>query len=334
MAVTMRKRCVLIVTHRLAQEVDGVIDKLRSSGVEVYRWNLCQFPEELSTSISRSGISVAGKQFNKIIPDACWLHDTGSFTTATSLVDIDHEASKQECEAFWDGILTRIGYRWINDPLRVRLASLKIHQLQVAENLGIPVPDYLATNDMEAAHAFVKNKKLVVAKAVRGGFLVHGKRSIKFLTHRVTDILPQIIEGLRYSPVLFQEEIVRDHEVRVTVVDDSQFSVAVNCKNLPDDIVDIRELDYEKHRHRFARAVNVQKIEKWSHEIVAALGLSYGGLDWAIAVDGTPYFLECNPLGSFKWNELVSGMDITGAIAAALRNRAFAPIDASQNDRR
>lgn len=311
---------VLIVTHREAQEVDGVIDTLRSRQIEVTRWNLCEYPERATASVSSHAIGMNGTHVVTRLPfRAGWIHDCGAFSIASSpLTGLDREVALRESSSFWAGALAGLAIVWLNEPSRIEVASAKLLQLRVAQRLDIPIPDFCATNDSIEARRFVQSKGRVIAKAIRGGFVIHPDRTVKFFTRRVTEANFSLFSSLTSCPLLFQEEIARQQELRVTVVDGKCFSMSIDCAHLPDGVVDIRELDFKRERPRFARATNVEQIEIWSSAIVGELGLSYAALDWAISIRGEPYFLECNPLGSFKWSELCTGQNITQAIADTL----------------
>lgn len=287
------------------------------------RWNLCEYPERAVATVTRHAILIGRSRFSdEASLAAAWMHEIGAFTVADSLDGISREVALRECEAFWDGVLARIACSWLNEPGRIRTASNKLFQLRLAERLGLPIPDYCATNDPAIALDFAASKRRAIAKAVRGGFLVHSATSVKFFTRRFDDLGPAVYEAFKFGPLLLQEEVWRQREIRITVVDGQCFCMEIDCTNLPSGIVDVRELDFAEHRHRFKRATDTAKIENWSRQIVDALGLGYAGLDWAISVDGAPFFLECNPLGSFKWSEICTGQDITSRIADALDRMA------------
>jgi glutathione synthase/RimK-type ligase-like ATP-grasp enzyme len=202
------------------------------------------------------------------------------------------------------------------------LASNKIHQLKLAQKLKLPRPDYLITNDPKAVAWFRRRHASVIVKAIGCGYLTYGTRHFKFYTRRLDELGRDFTTALRYGPMIFQEEIDKHSEVRVTIVDGACFSLRVNCVDLPGNTIDVRKIDFKKHKERFFKAHGVEQIEAWSKLISTALGLSYSALDWAIGRSGKAYFLECNPLGSFKWSELCGGFNITNAIANSLYVRA------------
>src|ERR1700722_8821262 len=245
---------VLIISHRQAQEVDGVIDLLRSFGVTVARWNLCEFPEHSMAITTHNGVTIDAHHFDDLVPVASWLHETGDFTVAKSLSGLPREVALSECEAFCSGLLARFDTRWLNHPSAIHVASNKLFQLATAKKLGLPIPDYCATNDPNSARSFVESKNGVIAKAVRGGFIVSPDTSVKFFTRRVADLGPSLFDQLRYGPVIFQEEVPKQLEVRVTVVETDCYSMEVDCGDLPQGVVDIRQLHYESQQYRFRKA--------------------------------------------------------------------------------
>lgn len=313
---------VLVVTHELAQEVDGVIDELRARGLDVDRWNLCDYPNAAATATVDD--LAFGEGAARSPADVGWLHNTGAFSIAAELDGLERDLAMRECDAFWQGALSLAARRWLNEPDAALYASNKLRQLRVAKDLGIAAPPFMASNDADAIRGFRSVHGETVVKAIRGGFVVHPDRSVKLVTCRIASSDEAFFEGLRLSPVLVQREIKKAHEARVTVVGDAAFAMFVNCQDMPDDVVDIRTLDYNNERWRFSAGPAEHPILKQSIAIVRALSLSYGGVDWAIDAEGEAFFLECNPLGAFKWAELCTGHNITGAIADALIARAEA----------
>ena len=188
--------------------------------------------------------------------------------------------------------------------------------------MSLPVPDFVVTNCVEKASEFVARHLSVVVKSLGKGYIVTKGKNLKLYTRRLATLDPSTLKSLRLGPAIIQREVVRRHEVRVTVVGNQAFPVAIDCSDLPEGLVDIRQLDFESNRHRFSdTAIDLSRIMSWSLDFVKEIGLSYAGIDWVVSHDGTPYFLECNPLGAFKWYEIVGGHDITCAISKLIMSR-------------
>jgi glutathione synthase/RimK-type ligase-like ATP-grasp enzyme len=313
---------ILIVTHKRALEVDGVIDQLRIAGAKITRLNLCDFPagKELALSYGCTPANSISQRF-----DAGWLHDFGSFSTARSLTGLSRDISLKECSAFARGVLATVKCNWLNEPQAIEFASNKCVQLDAASDLGLPIPATLITNSAVQAASFIKEYRKVVVKALGAGYVQYGKRNLKLYTRRSADLPKGFLKGLEDGPVIFQAEIAKQKEVRVTIVKRRCFAVEFDCSAIPAHYVDIRQIDYRANRHNFARAPNVEKILRFSKQLMKRLGLNYAGLDWVIDGNGDAFFLECNPLGSFKWSEICASANITGAISRSLLENARVP---------
>ena len=309
------KPIIKIYTHRGAREVDAVIDELRFAGADVQRQNFCTFPEKSTSTLG------FGDGYDT--PAAAWVHDLNAFSVERSLTGISREIAVRECTTYLNGLLLRENAHWLNSPTSIWKSGNKPFQLAVAEKLSLPVPKYVITNDAKTVEKFMGKHKQIVVKALDAAFINYGRRGpLKVFTRRVNALTPEIQSGLQFGPAIFQQEIKRSYEVRVTVVDGKAFSIALDTRGLPDGVVDVRELDYEKERERFFRPQTVERIEKLSILLCQSLDLNYAGLDWAIEPSGKLWFFEANPCGAFRWFEEVGAGRITAAITSALLNRA------------
>jgi hypothetical protein len=314
-------RNILVVTRRDTTEVDGVIDELRGRGFSIVRWNLCQFPENESAIILGGGASPS-VGFLQSQFAAAWLHDSGSLSVLKSLEGLPREVALRECTAFWEGSLLQLSTRWLNPPAAVRTASNKVLQLVTAERLGIRVPPFVVTNDPRPIRQLLLDHGAIVIKNLATGYLEYGAKRLKFYTRKMTEFPSDFVASLRFGPVIVQQAISKVLEYRVTVVDQDCFAVAIDCTGLDDATVDTRQIDFSKERERF-KGIDLPDIEFHSRRIVASLGLSYAGVDWAVDECGNVFFLECNPLGAFKWYEIVCGRSITSSLSAALERRTW-----------
>jgi glutathione synthase/RimK-type ligase-like ATP-grasp enzyme len=305
---------VLIVASHKTREVDGVIDLLRERGLEIVRFCPCQYPGLDLYSWRPDEGSELGK------PRAAWLCDFSGWSVETELTGLQREVALAEATAFAEGLFLSLDAHWLNAPHAVRSASRKLYQLAIVQRLKIPIPITCITNDPSAAKRFCTDHDRVVAKALATSFISYGENSLKLYTRAVDTNSDPIFEALRAGPLIFQKYIAKQAEVRAIVIDDNVVLVKVDLSAL-DDVIDIRTLNYADERTRFQHCTDRGDIVDASRQIVSALGLSYGCIDWAIEADSSMVFLECNPLGAFKWFELCSGQDITRMIAASLEQR-------------
>ena len=167
--------------------------------------------------------------------------------------------------------------------------------------MGIATPRTCVTNSVADAKNFISTVGRAIAKPLAASYMTYGDRSLKFYTREVDLQSNDIFHTLSLSPMIFQERVDKTEEVRVTVVDEWAAAVKINLLALNADVpVDTRQLDYMKYRSHFQRCPEYPNLLVDSMRMVRELGLSYGGVDWAIDKTGNARFLECNPLGSFK----------------------------------
>lgn len=307
---------VLVVTHQLAQEVDGVIDFLRARGARVARWNACRFPDSAVALIGDGHIQLGGAELDTRRPITAWLHDIGAYPDISRSGTLAQVIAMRECHAFLHGLLDSLDARWLNSPERIRTASLKLYQLTMASRLGLRIPSYIATNSLTEVTRFSEEHGECIVKAVHGGYVAAGGESGKFYTRLLDDF--SINGSGRYiDPVIIQKRVRRQCEIRTTVVGGNCFHVSCDLSDIEGVLADIRTLDYNSEKGRFS-VFQSEELDTESLALAAALGLSYCGIDWAVSEDGSRYFLECNPLGAFRWYQEVSEMDITGAIGKHL----------------
>jgi hypothetical protein len=199
---------------------------------------------------------------------------------------------------------------WMNPPLGDEVAQRKIHQLRVAERVGLTVPETVVTNDPAQAREFVERHGAgkVIRKAFRN--IEEAPRE----THMIAESDLALIDTVRYAPVIFQRFVPAVEDLRVTVVDGEVFaarirsgaehqvdyrgglaSASVEACELPDDVADrLRQL--------------------MSH-----LDVTFGAIDLRLTPEGEYVFLEINPAGEYLFVSQRTGQAIPQAIAAALQ---------------
>ena len=308
---------VLVVASRHNREVDGVIDGLRNAGLAVGRFCPCQYPEFDSRTWR---IDAPDDTYGK--SRVAWLADFSGWSIEKSMTGLAREAAFAETVAFAEGALLTLDAKWLNSPDCVRIASRKILQLHRARSLGILTPPTCVTNSEVDARDFIRSVGRAIVKPIASSYMTYGAQSLKFYTREVDLQSNEVFRTLAVSPLIFQQRIDKVAEIRVTVVDEWSVAVKTNLENL--DIctpVDTRQLDYSKYSARFQRCLDRPDLLIDSKRIVRNLGLSYGGVDWAVDSTGAAHFLECNPLGSFKWFEICAGESITAKLVHALSKR-------------
>jgi hypothetical protein len=226
-----------------------------------------------------------------------------------------------ETEEALRGLWHALDVFWINDPGRDAVAHRKLLQLRVAQEVGLPVPATLVTNDVGAARSFIDGRgyRQVICKAFSAT-----ERQWRETRLLGADEMASL-DNVRFAPVIFQEYIPAVVDLRVTVVGRRLFAAAIhsqesaypvdfrvdmaNCRveatDLPDDVAD-RLL-----------------------ALMDRLGLVYGAVDMRLTPEGRYVFLEINPAGQWLFVETATGQPIAAALAVALLARDGQPATAA-----
>jgi hypothetical protein len=169
------------------------------------------------------------------------------------------------------------------------------------------------TNDEDAVRAFAATADLVLKPLAVPSFDEAGATSmlytVKLTAHDLVDLA-----SVRATAHLFQQWIEPLYAVRVTMVGNASFPVAIHAHS-PAARVDWRS-DYA--------AVSYEAIECPPAVLAAmsryleAMGLRFGAFDFNVDHDGGWWFLECNASGQWGWLAEACHLPITEAIVTEL----------------
>jgi len=228
----------------------------------------------------------------------------------------DRGFSHGECAAAVAGLWSCLGAHWVNDPDRDEAASRKMWQLQVAAGLGLRVPRTCMTNDPQRARAFV---------AAQPGGAIFKSFSATPQTWRETrpvrEVDLDLMDTVRFAPVIFQELIPGGLDIRVTVVGEQLFPAEIRAGE------SAYEFDFrlDSAHAPIAEHALPDLVREQLLALMARLGLWYGAIDLRLAPDGQYVFLEINPAGQWLFVEIATGQQISAALAGLM-----AGLDAAQ----
>ncbi|MET7328019.1 ATP-grasp ribosomal peptide maturase [Nonomuraea sp. NPDC005650] len=190
--------------------------------------------------------------------------------------------------------------RYVNHPAADARADFKVTQLQAAAKVGLRAPKTLITNDLNAAQEFARKHDRVIYKSFRGAPPTSEGHVGAIWTQRISS--DDLDDSLSLTAHLFQEEIQKAADVRVTAVGQNVFASKITA---PGGALDWRcgdwgELIYED--------IEVpEAIRKAIHAYLNMFGLEFGcfdfGLEGGIDDQSTESwtFIECNPNGQWGW---------------------------------
>ena len=156
-----------------------------------------------------------------------------------------------------------------------RSHSKRVYQLAKAAQLGFTLPRTIVTNDEAAVKGFALENELV-AKAVSSGYIkgIDGNRAI--FTNALVPGDLEDLSGLALAPVIFQENIVKSSDIRVTVVGNDVFAAEILSQSRESSNVDWRATDDPDLEHRPHELPST--LARQCLSLVSNLGLAFGAL--------------------------------------------------------
>lgn len=216
----------------------------------------------------------------------------------------------------WIAGFEALGVPMVNRPAAEYAAENKGRQLAAARASGLAVPPTLVTNRPEAARAFWHARGGdVVAKMLTPYSMSMNADTPFVYTSRVGEADLDALDGLRVSPMVFQQRVAKAHELRVIVVGDRAFAGRIDAKGTEGDTdwrkASVGDVSWQP-------ATLDDDLSRRLCAVVRRLGLVYGAADVIVTPDGEPVFLEVNPAGEWGMIELYLGAPIAAALAESL----------------
>lgn len=197
---------------------------------------------------------------------------------------------------------------WVNPIDKVSVAENKLFQLQIAKSLGFRIPRTVVSKDSSILVRFIReNNSGTICKPIFHGLFFDGVNSHAIYTRRVevNDFLDE--EECLSVPVLLQEELARQSDLRVTIIGEKCFAAEIRGNR---GLVDWRSPDSAAAFTAFnLHPLVVEKCKK----MLKCLGLSYGAFDFIREPDGELVFLEVNATGEWAWLEERVGFPMRSA---------------------
>jgi glutathione synthase/RimK-type ligase-like ATP-grasp enzyme len=297
---------VLTLTQDFDPTADAVIGVLQERGARVARLDLSYFPRRLVVTASDFGagrrvvVRHGDRELDLSGVSGLWYRRPTAFDFGSGLSPAEEQRARDEATHGVGGILRALGCLWVNRPDREAVAGLKPYQLHVAKRLGMRVPRTLFTNDpAEVAALLAACGGPIVYKPLSGGILHYpGGFPTGLLTTVVGDELGEHLDRVRHTMGIFQEYIEKAYEVRLTVIGNTYFPVAIRSQEDPATRVDWRAVGRTVYGDfQPVPAKVVQQVQS----LLETLDLPYAAVDFIVTPDGEYVFLEVNPDGQFMW---------------------------------
>jgi len=223
---------------------------------------------------------------------------------------------EREARAGLWGILRTLDGMWVNHPDAIREAAYKPHQLAIAQKLGLSIPRTLITNEPDTFLRFYEECQGNVVYKLMGFPYYEVEESAAASTY--TSLVPpeMLKEAYRIKKTmhLFQEYQHKVCDIRVTIIGETLFSVAIYPQS-EETRIDFRR-DYRALRYA------IHPLPDTIQQALLALAhhyqLLYAAIDLVYTVEKQYAFLELNPVGQLGWLEEPTGLPLFRTLACVL----------------
>jgi glutathione synthase/RimK-type ligase-like ATP-grasp enzyme len=306
---------IAVISHPEDPHAQRVIQHLEAAGQQVFLLNLADLPHAATLTIDYLSNGQPQLEYRRMgqasvdltqVHTAWWRRPQAANVASVTDPDVRLFTANEWNEAI-SGLWQLLGARWMNDPMRDEVAARKALQLRVAAESGLRIPRTLITSDPDKARGFITSQGL--------GRTIYKTFSCTHAIWRETRLIREqdlsLLDTVRVAPVIFQEFIPADADLRITVIGDQLFPAAIVSKDT-DYPVDFRmSLGQAK-----TRAVELpEKVAMNLRRFMRRLGLVYGACDMRLTPDGDYVFLEVNTAGEFLFVEERTGQPISEALA-------------------
>ncbi|MBR8833204.1 MAG: MvdC family ATP-grasp ribosomal peptide maturase [Stigonema ocellatum SAG 48.90 = DSM 106950] len=316
---------VLLITHSGDYfTIDRVAESLLRRGAQPFRLDTDNFPMKVklqayfSNSESHHRVEYGDRSFDTHQVQAVWMRRIWEPHLSKELAPQFRAACIRESlavlDGFWDSLRKS---RWVDNLQKIGVAENKLHQLRVAAEVGLVIPQTLITNDpKEVRDFFHQVKGKMVAKLLRP--LSYGMTGSSFFMYTSAVKEEDLIdaETLQYCPMVFQEQISKQQELRAVYVNGNMFVGALDASDYAASTQDWRRA--EKDTCTWQTYQLPDEIIRRLDEFMRRFGLTFGAFDFIVTPAREYVFLEVNPTGEWGMLERDLNYPISEAIADAL----------------
>ena len=301
---------ILIITSEMDSDADFMICRLRDQGENPVRLHTQDFPQAASLSLSleddwRGCIKAQGREIKAESIRSVWWRRPGAYTLPDSLGREEAKFVSDELHQTLHGFFESLDCYWMSRPETIRRASYKLEQLKRAKAMGFEVPSTLVTMDAKAAQDFYeRHGGNIIYKTFSQPIIIgnehENERSQTVYAQPVSKEQLSDSEAIRQAPCLFQANIPKQLELRVTVIGDEVFTAAIHSQENSATQHDWRHYEVEIPYSYYELP---KDIAERCLNFVKSYGLNFSAMDLVLTPDDRYVFLENNPNGQWSFIE-------------------------------
>jgi hypothetical protein len=323
---------ILVVSHEGDDHAAAVLREFLAAGHPAELIDTAQFPRDATVIEQFDG---GRRSFSFVYHGRCvelddcraaWWRRPQPYSLHEGLAADSIAFAHGECHEAIAGLWSALPAQWVNAPELDAAAHHKPYQLAVAAQVGLLIPRTLITNDPDAARTLIAD--IGPERTVYKTFLASEQcwRETRIIQRHELDIL----DTLRFAPVIFQEYVPADADIRVTIMGSHLFAAAITPA--PGGY----EVDYRMDMAgaHFEPTTLPAEIEQQLRDLMRHVGLVYGALDLRRTPEGRYVFLEINPAGEWRFVEERTGQPMTATMVTLLMELDRRPSKAQPRQKR
>ena len=328
----MNNKKVLVITHTEDNNsVDKVIEFIEAAGGTAIRFNTDCYPlsSKLSTVYSQNEWQVLydDGQHTHTLHDAGGIWYRRSYGLGKGLAATLQreylEPAIGEVRRTLFGMLEGMSCFQMERVSRYRRLDSKEEQLKRAVQNGLLIPPTCISNDPSTVKNFIAQYDGKVITKMQHSFAIYREQEeMVVFTNELPETSYAHLDTLQYCPMVFQQKIDKQLELRVTIVGDKVFAFSIDSQKNENAQVDWRKegrtMVYDWQPYTLPATIQQQLLS-----FMDGYGLNYGAIDLILTPDDQYYFLEVNAAGEYFWLDRLCSFAISKQIADVLMGNAF-----------
>lgn len=259
--------------------------------------------DDPSTGAGRVRVGTEDRDFGEVMGAVVRFNPRAGVPASLELDAGEQAMYAIERRAALQGFANRLPCPVVNRTFGGRSNGSKPYQMRMLASMGFRIPEWIVTNRMDAARAFLSRYPDAVYKSCSG---------LRSQVRRVDDrLLDRLARGT--TPVILQE-YVAGADVRIHVAGRDTFATEVTSQG-----IDYR---FENEGNTYQATSAPRNIEERCVAAAAEDGLLLAGCDFKVTGNGDWYCLEMNPVPTFLPYEMETGQQIAASILRILADAA------------
>lgn len=322
-------KSIIIVSYEEDAHAQRVLTRAKEMGVKASLWDVSNYPDNAQVNLALHGSGTNTVRLNDVeienLAGVYWRRPNGKYGEGSK--NKMREYMRKEGKMVTNALAKYFpDVNWISRPGAEVMGGNKPNQLLTARKMGLTIPLTCITNSPEKLRCFLDdlgNRKMTM-KPVGTAFmdldedgdLSSGKNKVVFTKIIDPNEIIDNLDMVRNCPVIFQEAIQKEFDLRVTVIDDVVYAAKIAL----DGCGDPNNLDWKNYegRRNYSRFNLPASVQNQCVLIVRELGLRFGCVDLGVSTRGEYVFFEVNPQGQWLPSERQLGYDISGSIVQGL----------------